>query len=96
MTPQEHLMHAEHLLADLEAGKAPARGLGTPDLVVRAANAHITLALALNAVPLIGEAGDELRRMREEDAASRFLDDPSTGTRRTRPHRDALHERDHA
>lgn len=92
MTPQEHLIHAEELLADLEAGKAPGRAIGTADLVIKAANTHITLALALNAVPLIGEAADDLRRMRTEDSADRFLDDPSAGTRRSRPHRDALHD----
>jgi hypothetical protein len=83
MTPQEHLTHAEQIAADLEA-RASSLIAAHPETAIRLATLHVSLALAINAIPLLGKAADSLRRIRSEDAVDRFLDDPSTGTRR--PH----------
>lgn len=75
MTPAEHLIMAEGLLASLEdlpgrVRDSRSKPMDIPD-VIRLATAHITLALALNAVPMIEDAGAILREGREDDERHR-------------------------
>lgn len=73
MTPSEHLGEAERLLAALEdqvKTRAQGSAMAVPD-VIALVNAHVTLALALNAIPFLGDAAAILREDREE--TTRYL-----------------------
>ena len=62
-TPEEHLSAAEDLLIKAQAAYA-ATAHAPASEIVALANAHVTLALAINAIPLLGELGGELHDLR--------------------------------
>ena len=66
-TPAEHLAKAEELLQVVDDGILDTKvaNAAAPECVIRLAVAHMSLALAINAVPLIGDLGEELGELRE-------------------------------
>lgn len=64
-TPAEHLEIAEELLLAAD-GMSAGTEMGEHVLssIAAIATAHVTLALAINAIPLLGDLGDEVRELR--------------------------------
>lgn len=63
LTPQQNLEEAGRLLDHASARIAKMREPATAD-VINLANARVTLALALNMVPLVGEFCDDYTDLR--------------------------------
>lgn len=63
MTPQENLEEAGRLL-DFASSRMNGQKEPAVADIINLANSRITLALALNAVPLVGELRDDLTELR--------------------------------
>ena len=66
-TPAQHLAKAEELLQVVDDGILDAKvaNAAAMECVIRLAVAHMTMAVTINAVPLIGDLGEELTELRE-------------------------------